>query len=142
MLFGLNEELAYMVYVMDEFIVHSEKTSKENSKMKKTGLKLTKELNDLKKVLVITSGDNYVGTVENQLREKMSNVYGAIAGYYGAPTKTQMQNIALIEGEMNSARKNYSSIQSGSLSKYVNALKKNEIIAPNLKTFEEYVKKD
>ena len=142
MLFGLNEELAYMVYVMDEFIVHSEKTSKENSKMKKTGLKLTKELNDLKKVLVITSGDNYVGTVENQLREKMSNVYGAITGYYGAPTKTQMQNIALIEGEMNSARKNFSSIQSGSLSKYVNALKKNEITAPNLKTFEEYVKKD
>ncbi len=142
MLYDMNEELAYMVYVMDEYISHSENTVKENSKMKKTGLKLTKELNDLKKVLVITTGDNYVGTVESQLREKMSDIYGAVAGYYGAPTKTQMENVALIEGEMNSARKNYSSIQSGSLSKYVNALKKNEITAPNLKTFEEYVKKD
>ena len=118
------------------------KIVKENSKMKKTGLKLSKELNDLKEVLVITSGDNYVGTVEDQLREKMSNIYGAVAGYYGAPTKTQMQNVALIEGEMETARRNYASIETGSLSKYTDALKKNEIAPLTLKTFKEYVKKD
>ena len=141
MLFDMNEELAYMVYQMDEYIAHTSKQVDANSKMKKSALSLKKELVSLKETLVITSGDNYVGTVENQLREKLGDIYGEITGYYGAPTKTQMENVALIEGLMNEARAGFSSIKAKSIKKYELGLTKNAIDLPVMKTFEEFVKK-
>ena len=49
-LFNMTEELAFMVYVIDELI------SNEN-----TDDQISSKLNELKKSLVITTGDNYVG---------------------------------------------------------------------------------
>ena len=141
-LYDLNEELAYMVYQIDEYLVHSESVAEKNPKMKKVALKLNKELTALKEVLVITSGDNYVGTVENQLREKLSEIYAAITGYYGAPTKTQLENVSLIEGEMDDARSAFGGVTNGSLKKYKQSLEKAELQLPKLKSFDEYVDKE
>ena len=138
----MNEELAYLVYEVDEFIEHSEKTAKENPKLKKSALKLNKELMALKETLVVTKGDNYVGTVENQLREKLSEIYASITGYYGAPTKTQLENSSLIEEEMSKAKQSFASIKSGSMKKYSQAAEKAEVKLPTLKSYKEFVDKE
>ena len=141
-LYNLNEELAFLVYEVDEFIEHSENTAKENPKLKKSALKLNKELMALKETLVVTKGDNYVGTVENQLREKLSEIYASITGYYGAPTKTQLENSSLIEEEMSKAKESFASIKNGSMKKYSQAAEKAEIKLPTLKSYEEFVDKE
>ena len=59
-LFNMTEELAYMVYVIDELILNENTNESTRS-----------ELNELKKLLVITTGDNYVGAAKKQLRENL-----------------------------------------------------------------------
>ena len=98
-LFNMTEELAYMVYVIDELI------SNEN-----TDYQISSKLNELKKSLVITTGDNYVGAAKKQLREKMADLYSKVASSYDKPSANELDNLALIEEEMKSANKRYSKI--------------------------------
>ena len=98
-LFNMTEELAYMVYVIDELI------SNEN-----TDDQIGSKLNELKKSLVITTGDNYVGAAKKQLREKMADLYSKVASSYDKPSANELDNLALIEEEMKSANKRYSKI--------------------------------
>jgi photosystem II stability/assembly factor-like uncharacterized protein len=140
-LYDMMEELAYMVYQIDKYIASAEKSGKDNAKMKKIASKLNLELNALKETLVITTGDNYVGSAENQLREKMSDIYSTVASYYGEPSSTQLENIDMIDADMVKARASYESIKKGSLKKYLDGLTKNEMSQPKMKSFAEYVKK-
>ncbi len=98
-LFNMTEELAYMVYVIDELI------SNEN-----TDDQISSKLSELKKSLVITTGDNYVGAAKKQLREKMADLYSKVASSYDKPSANELDNLALIEEEMKSANKRYSKI--------------------------------
>ena len=98
-LFNMTEELAYMVYVIDELI------SNEN-----TDDQISSKLNELKKSLVITTGDNYVGAAKKQLREKMADLYSKVASSYDKPSANELDNLVLIEEEMKSANKRYSKI--------------------------------
>ena len=62
-LYNMCESLAYDVYRVDAYLDYA-----NTSKIKK----LTAKLDALKETMVITKGDNYVGTAEPQLREKMT----------------------------------------------------------------------
>ena len=116
-LFNMTEELAYMVYVIDELILNENTNESTRSK-----------LNELKKSLVITTGDNYVGAAKKQLREKMSDLYSKVASSYDKPSANELENLALIENEMKSANKRYSKI-----------LKKvNSTLIPE-KSFEDFI---
>ena len=116
-LFNMTEELAYMVYVIDELILNENTNESTRS-----------ELNELKKSLVITTGDNYVGAAKKQLREKMSDLYSKVASSYDKPSSNELENLALIENEMKSANKRYSKI-----------LKKvNSTLIPE-KSFEDFI---
>ena len=88
-----------MVYVIDELI------SNEN-----TDDQISSKLNELKKSLVITTGDNYVGAAKKQLREKMADLYSKVASSYDKPSANELDNLALIEKGMKSANKRYSKI--------------------------------
>ena len=57
-MYNMTEDLAYMVYQIDTFIEAPGTKSKLKSK-----------LNELKKTLVITTGDNYVSSAEPELRK-------------------------------------------------------------------------
>ena len=98
-LFNMTEELAYMVYTIDE-IISNENIDKQ----------ISLKLNELKKSLVITTGDNYVGAAKKQLREKMSDLYSKVASSYDKPSANELENLALIENEMKSANKRYGKI--------------------------------
>jgi photosystem II stability/assembly factor-like uncharacterized protein len=141
-LFDMNENLAYMVYEIDSYIKHTKSTAKKNKKAAKTANKLNAELTILKAELVITTGDNYVGRAENQLREDLGDIYSTIAGNFGPPTSSQLENVSLIEKRLKEAHEKMDKIRSGSMKKYKAALKKLELKDKKLKTFEEYTKKD
>jgi len=140
-MYNMVEELAYMVYQIDLYIAHAKKSAETNPKLKKGTDKLIAELTALKEELVVTRGDNYVGAVEPELREKMAEAYGSVTGYFGAPSQTQLDNIDLIEGEMIAARKTFESIMNGNMKKYIQALKKSELTLPKVKSYQEFVKK-
>ena len=98
-LFNMTEELAYMVYIMDELILNENVSDQMKS-----------DLNNLKTSLVITTGDNYVGAAKKQLREKMSDLYAKVASSYDKPSANELENLELIEKEMKSANKRYGKI--------------------------------
>jgi photosystem II stability/assembly factor-like uncharacterized protein len=141
-MYAMTEQLAYMVYEIDELIAHTDNTMKTQPALKKQTLKLNTDLNTLKDGLVITKGDNYVGAGEKQLREKLSDLYSTVGSYYGAPSNTQLENLAMLEKQLNDAKKKFQAIKDAQVPKYKAAAEKAGIKFIELKSFEEYVKKD
>jgi photosystem II stability/assembly factor-like uncharacterized protein len=116
-LFNMTEDLAYTVYTIDEIISSEEMSKKTKSKF-----------DDLKKKLVITTGDNYVGAAKKQLREKMADLYSKVASSYDIPSENELDNLKLIEKEMVSAKNSYNKL-----------LKKVDLSKLNLKTYDQFV---
>lgn len=119
-LYNMTQDLAYMVYEVDEIIADAEE---------KGDTKTVSKLNDLKNTLVITTGDNYVGSAEPQLREKLATLYSKVAASYDKPTASEMENLALITSQLAEAKKLFEKIKG----KY---LKKQEV---EIKTFDEFL---
>jgi len=119
-MYDMTQELAYMVYELDAIL---EKAQTLKNK------KLISSLSELKKSLVITTGDNYVGSAEPQLREKMSDLFSKIAGSSDIPSNSELENLSIIEERFTKAKKEYSKIKKKV--KFLEELK--------LKTFEEFV---
>jgi len=99
-LYDMNEELAYIVYQVDAMIDSPKTKNKQKA-----------ELNNLKKTLVITTGDNYVGTAAPELREKMANLFSKIVGSYDKPSNNEMANLKTVEDRFNSAKITYEKIK-------------------------------
>ncbi|MEM9051028.1 MAG: hypothetical protein AAGC47_03150 [Bacteroidota bacterium] len=95
--YDMTEELAYMVYQLDTY----------HDSLMVSNKKMAAELNELKKTLVVTTGDNYVGAAEPQLREKMADLYSKLAGSYDVPSKAEMDNLAAIETRFENAKKDF-----------------------------------
>lgn len=139
-LYKMTEDLAYLVYELDEMLKYIE-NNKEQKSLTKQGTVLSSKLNDLKKTLVITTGDNYVGAAEPQLREKLGDIYSKVAGYYGKPSNSEYQNIKLITNRFNKAKTDFETIKKGLFAKYLSSAEKIEIKAMEIKSYEEFVKK-
>ena len=117
-MYDMSQELAYMVYELDAIL--------EKAQKKKTISALTK----LKESLVITTGDNYVGSSEPQLREKMADMFSKLARSYDKPSQAELESLSIIEERFINAKKDYAKIKKKI--KFLEELK--------LKTFEEFVK--
>jgi hypothetical protein len=50
--------------------------------------------------MVVTTGDNYVGTAEPELREKISSLYGVTASYAGKPSQAQLANLRELQTQL------------------------------------------
>ena len=116
--FDMTQDLAYMVYQLDAIL----EASKDNKK-------LVDNLNSLKKTLVVTTGDNYVGTAEPQLREKMADLYSKISGSYDKPSNAEMENLASISERFENAKAEFAKLT-----------KKVDMNALQLKSFEDFIK--
>jgi hypothetical protein len=141
-MYVMTEELAYMVYQIDEYLAQSEKVMKENASLKKQALKFNTDLMALKKTLVITTGDNYVGAAEKQLREKIGDLFSTIGAYYGAPSTTQLESLTMLQTAFAEAKKRFKEIQIAQLAKFNTATEKAGFVFETMKSFEEYVKKN
>jgi hypothetical protein len=140
-LFDIIQDLAYFVYQIDLWDEKTEEFLKKNSAPNKTVSKLGEELDALRKTVVVTSGDNYVGAAEPELKEKLNDIYGTIASYNGAPSSTQLENIASLKKDFNMARATFEKIKSSSIKAFEKELAKNKTVqVPALISFEEFLK--
>ncbi|MGE0589968.1 MAG: WD40/YVTN/BNR-like repeat-containing protein [Cyclobacteriaceae bacterium] len=138
-LFNMSEELAYMVYEIDETIAHAEKVAATSSSAKKVSKPLIDELTKLKESLVITTGDNYVGSSDPQLREKIATLYSKVASGFTPPSSSEMENLKLLEDTFNKAKSDYSLTKSRRIGKLESVGAKSGVEQPKLMTFEEFL---
>lgn len=101
-LYDMNEQLAYMVDQIDMMASGSERVleTKPDSKIQKMVKGLHTQLATLKEPLVVMTGDNYVGSAEPQLREKIATLYSQVAGYAGKPSNAQVKNMEVLDDQL------------------------------------------
>ena len=97
----MTEELAYLVYRLDAYCKGMGSSQK----------RLLKKLKALKETLVITSGDNYVGSAEPQLREKIADLYAKLASSYDVPSQAEMDNLAALEKRFERAKTDFEKLE-------------------------------
>ncbi len=99
-MYNMTEELAYIVYQIDAMI-----------ESPNTKAKVKEELNELKKTLVITTGDNYVGSAKPELREKLANLFSKIVGSYDKPSNNELANLKTIEDRFNTSKATFEKLK-------------------------------
>jgi len=112
-LYDMTEQLAYMVYKIDSYLDASDSLEDANSKA------MRKKLTALKETLVITTGDNYVGSVDPQLREDLADLYSKVANGFAPPSRPEMMNKKLIEGRFKQAQKEFKAINKSEIKAFV-----------------------
>lgn len=141
-LYNMVEDLAFMVYELGETQKLTQTVIESNPKGKKQADKLHSALEELRKDLVITTGDNYVASAEPELREKMGELYSNVASAYDRVSGAHKLNYELISEEFEDAKKRYQSIMDKEGKKFNSFLEKNEIAIPETQTKEEFLKKN
>ncbi|WP_299315724.1 hypothetical protein [uncultured Aquimarina sp.] len=140
-LYNDMEDLAYLVYKIDQIISNAEKTQKEDSKVAKVASALITEMTSLKESLVVTTGDNYVAEAEPQLREKLASLYSDVANLYEKPSLSQLENKEVLENRLNEAKTLYQKIETKQLAKFKKYLEKNNGRAIKMKSKQEFLSK-
>ena len=135
-LYNMTQALAYLVYDIDSHINKAEQVRDKFSDAEG----LIKSLNQLKASLVITTGDNYVGSADPQLREDLSKLYSKVAGGFVLPSKSELKNLKLLSQRFDDAKAHYSEINKGSISQLKQYLEANQLAQVELKSFDDYVK--
>jgi photosystem II stability/assembly factor-like uncharacterized protein len=98
-IYDLTQNLAYLVNEIDEHLNYAASLADQ-----KAVAPFVSELNKLKETLVITKGDNYVGSAEAQLREKISDLYSVLISSFDKPSNTQMENLKGLENSFADAK--------------------------------------
>ena len=136
----VQEDLAYLVYELDEMIKKSKTVLETDAKASKVAQPVIDELTALKETLVVTTGDNYVGTAPLQLREKLSAIYADVASNFEAPSSPQLANIKLLTDRFQKAKEDFAKIKSKRFSKLEKYLSKIEMPAFSIKSREDFLK--
>jgi len=132
-LYNMIEDLAYLLHKIETYensFIGLDKG--HQSKLKK----YRDEWEKLKKTLVVTRGDTYVGTVDPELREKISRLFSDISGYYGRPSSAQLDNLNKLDKELIEAKTQWSKISR----KYDKKIQKLDISPFEVKSKEEFLK--
>ena len=116
----MNQELAYLVYKIDAYLAAAESDAEDNKD-------LIAQLQSLKETLVITSGDNYVGSAEKQLREKLADLYSKVASGFAPPSSPEKANMKLLSENLEEAEKTFEKIYKNTISEFLKTGKSIEI---------------
>ncbi len=139
-LFNMVEDLAYLVHEVTENEKSALMVIDEQPKGKKVAQQFYDALENLRKDLVITTGDNYVATAEPELRERMGELYANVVGSNDQVSGAQKQNYKLIAEEFEKAKQRYQEIMDKEGRKFLKYLENNEIEKPIILPKEEYLK--
>ena len=140
-LFNDMEDLAYLVYKIDQNIKKAEKVSKKESSSQKITSTVIKALNALKETLVVTTGDNYVAEAEPQLREKLSELYSEVADQFEKPSFAQLENKEVLETKLNKSKAAFEKINSKQITKFNKYLEKINETSADMLSKEEFINK-
>jgi len=135
-----QEDLAYLVYELDEMVKKAQILQDLEAKASKVTQPVIDKLTALKESLVVTTGDNYVGTAPLQLREKLSAIYADVAQNFEAPSKPQLENINLLLGRFEDAKKEFDAIKKKDFGKLEKYLSKSTLPAFSIDPKEKFLK--
>ena len=138
-LFDMVEQLAYTVYQMDQTVKTIDLMIDKNKSFAKDGAKIKTAYENLKAKMVVTTGDNYVGSAEKQLREKLGELYANIASNFTAPSASQLENFEVIKQRFDGAMLDFKNLKSKNEAAFQKQL--TATATPFvLKSFDEFVK--
>jgi hypothetical protein len=99
------------------------------------------DLTAMRNTLVVTTGDNYVGAAEDELREKLNEIFANVSSYFGAPSASELANIKALSNELNNAKKQFGVLQETRIKAFKSLLEKDSAITmPEILSFEEFIK--
>jgi len=143
----MSEKLAWEVNRLDSLesgLYRIKDQISDKKILKKLGLDLKIiSAENLRKKMVVTTGDNYVGTAEPELREKITALFGEVAAYAGRPSNAQLESLK----DLNTQLKEVSA-ENQSLIEEIDNLIKNNVLKthPNLQiaylSMEDFLKLD
>lgn len=139
--YDLLEKLTFLIRQLDETKESGTALSAEkglNKQLLKELTGLTAKLDAIHKKLVATREGNITG--EEQLREKLSNIYGAVSRFQGRPTQSQSDRLDLLEKELKGFEAQLQSIYENDLKKVNTLLTKAGKDNIALFSYEEYLK--
>ncbi|GFD89858.1 hypothetical protein KUL152_20840 [Tenacibaculum sp. KUL152] len=131
-LYDMTQDLAYLVYQVDQYLNAAQGSESDEVTA------ITDKLMALKETLVITTGDNYVGAAEPQLREKIADLYSKITQSFVAPSKSEMQNLALLKDMFDKAKSTYQAMEKSELPA-LTALLEAKQSKVEIKSFDDFV---
>jgi photosystem II stability/assembly factor-like uncharacterized protein len=137
-LYGMNEQLAHLIDNLNTLKDTTAARLVTNAKLKKLAEPFIKELDALKENLVVTKGDNYVGTAEPQLREKIAGLFGEVAGYVGHPSNAQLANLTVLETKLKDAQAKFEGMKTNQLAKLSAQFTKLKMPEIKLRDFDEF----
>jgi hypothetical protein len=137
-LYNMTEQLAYTVDQIDLMREGAADRLAKDAKLQKTLQPFVSQLEKFKERLVVMKGDNYVGSAEPQLREKMAELYSEIANYYGKPSNAQLSSLAVIEERFKAAQTELEGIKTKQLTAINAALVKAKLEEIKLRSFDEF----
>ena len=140
-LYDFTQELAYLVYEIDLTTSYIDSIDFKNSKVAKVAKLLKQDLTDLKNTLVITTGDNYVQTAEDQLREKISNLYSVVVSNIDKPSNTHYENYQILRTSFDLAKTKLNSIKSKDFIKIEKFAKQNALQSIVIKSYDDFLKR-
>lgn len=107
-LIAMSEELAYEADKLDQIQKNAEMLLpfvNQKKLSKKANLtKLIKDIEALRSTMVITTGDNYVGMAEPELREKIATLYGEVNSYPGKPSVAQRASLDVLAKKLDDVK--------------------------------------
>jgi hypothetical protein len=137
-LYDMTERLAHLVDEIDLMQAGAKTSLAQNTALKKSTELLNNNIDKLREKLVILTGDNYVGSAEPRLREKMSALYAEITGFHGRPSDAQLKNLAWIEKQFNEAKAEAENIKTKYFAPFNAQLLKLKLPEIKLRTWEEF----
>lgn len=133
-LFDDIQDLSYLMNQVNTYLDKAESIKDANAKV---ATPVIDELTALKKTLVITTGDRYVQEAEDELREKINELYNQVADSYEAPSAQQLKNAEVYEEQLAEAWSTFEKIKKKRISKLEKYLEKEgeEISIPSRDDF-------
>lgn len=138
-LYEMSEQLAYLVYKVDETISAAEKVVASGKAGAKVAQPILDDLNELKETLVVTTGDNYVESAEPQLRGKITDLFSKIASGFEKPSAAEMSNLTLLEGRFSEAKEEYQKIEEKKVSKMNKLMNEIKLEPTVYKSFDDFI---
>jgi hypothetical protein len=142
-LHGMIERLTYVVDATlgaREGLQQRAAALPQNDKLRKQLDTLAGELTKFHATLVATGEGGWMSG-EEQLREKLGYAYGGINGYEGRPTRSQLDQAAMLGARLDKAAARLDAIAKGELAAANKALTARKLEPVNLTTEEEWKKK-
>lgn len=139
--YNMLEQLTFIIKQLEEAKKSCNDLASEkdiNKQLQKELTSLGNKLDGIRKNLVATRPGSHTGEV--QMREKISNLYGAVSRYQGHPTQSQIDRLHLLEKELKEQELKLNSIYETDLKKVNGLLVKAKKPSIVLLTIEEYLK--